>query len=192
MKKKSPSLVHSGLSLVIVIFIVLCLAVFSALSLVTARSDYVLAQQEARRSLEIQAAENQAQQWLGDMDDALARIYASSETVADCLNALSESAVLAEYYTDPGSAGESSSARESSSVGESSTAGEFSDTQALGTLFAAFSISEDQQLSVALSLCWPAEERFYTIAKWLVENTGTWEGDQSIPVYVEETETVSQ
>lgn len=180
MKKKSPSLVHSGLSLVIVIFIVLCLAVFSALSLVTARSDYVLAQQEARRSLEVQAAENQAQQWLGDMDDALARIYASSETVADCLNALSESAVLAEYYTDPGSAG------------ESSTAGEFSDTQALGTLFAAFSISEDQQLSVELSLCWPAEERFYTIAKWLVENTGTWEGDQSIPVYVEETETVSQ
>ena len=186
MKKKSPSLVHSGLSLVIVIFIVLCLAVFSALSLVTARSDYVLAQQEARRSLEVQAAENQAQQWLGDMDDALARIYASSETVADCLNALSESAVLAEYYTDPGSAGESSTA------GESSSAGEFSDTQALGTLFAAFSISEDQQLSVALSLCWPAEERFYTIAKWLVENTGTWEGDQSIPVYVEETETVSR
>ena len=94
MQKRTPSMIHNGTSFVIVIFIVLCLAVFAALSLVLARSGYQMSRQTADRSLAVQEAYNQGDVWLKEIDDLLLAQYNELEKK-------DEAHFLAAVKTDP-------------------------------------------------------------------------------------------
>ena len=57
--------------------IILCLATLSVLSFSTARADLALAQKQARQAQSVYALECAGQQWLAELDAALAQIRRS-------------------------------------------------------------------------------------------------------------------
>ena len=63
--------------------IILCLATLSVLSFSTARADLALAQKQARQAQSVYALECAGQQWLAELDAALAQIAASGRPHGD-------------------------------------------------------------------------------------------------------------
>ena len=70
-KKTSYSPINMGISLMLVVFIVLCMVVFSVLSLSTALKDYRYSKTNAENTTEYYAACNQAELKLAQIKDNL-------------------------------------------------------------------------------------------------------------------------
>ena len=73
-KKHSP-VVNIGSSLLLVIFLVLCLVTFATLSLSSARSDYGFSSRLAERKTDYYRASSQAETILDQIDTVLAEAY---------------------------------------------------------------------------------------------------------------------
>lgn len=81
-KIKTPA-ANIGSSLLLVIFLILCLVMFATLSVTTARSNYLLSQREAERVTAKTAADNASQQVLAALPSLCESAdTASAETVA--------------------------------------------------------------------------------------------------------------
>lgn len=76
-KAKTPA-ANIGSSLLLVIFLILCLVMFATLSVTTARSNYLLSQREAERVTAKTAADNASQQVLA----ALPLLCESADTAS--------------------------------------------------------------------------------------------------------------
>ncbi len=75
--------VNVGSSSLLIIFVVVCLVSFAALSIVSANSDYKLTKRMAERETNYYAACNDANQTLADIDRTLQSVYENSDTEDD-------------------------------------------------------------------------------------------------------------
>ena len=71
MSKNKNSFFNIGASSLLVIFFVLCLTVFAALSLSSAKNDYTLAEEMAGRTTDYYAASNEAEEIVAEIDALL-------------------------------------------------------------------------------------------------------------------------
>lgn len=76
--------VNIGASSLILVFIVLCLAVFGLLSLSNARGDMALAQRNAHAVTGYYEADNKGQQWLREIDQILIEEMAAGQDSSQC------------------------------------------------------------------------------------------------------------
>lgn len=140
MKKRHSNF---GFSSILLAFVMLCIATFSALSLLTANSDYRLSRRVAERGTAYYHAQENANDRLSSIDQALLAAYSS------CDNA-------AEYY-----------ANAVSLVSDAAEGTWISSEENL--LFSyAEPVTDNQQLIVVIELQYPAKktDTFYRITQW--------------------------
>lgn len=66
-KRKIPSFINMGTSLLLVVFIVICMVMFAVLSISTAKSNLSMSEASAERSTEYYAASNIAEELVRDL-----------------------------------------------------------------------------------------------------------------------------
>lgn len=156
MKRKRTAFSVPGLSLLVLIFLSLCLITFSLLSLSESSADEKLSQKAADRTMTYYAASNTANEWLEKIDAQLA-VY-----LKQSVSAVSpESEWL-----------ESCSALIDLIPGSTFTNNQF-----------CFSVpvTEDQILQVCLELNYPQSpaDSMYQITVWKIVNTEDWQPDRT-------------
>ena len=148
-----------GASSILVIFVLLCLVTFAALSLVSARADWNLSRKAADHTLEYHTASNAAEETLAGADALL----------ADCwrLAKGDESDYLARARAALAGLGEVAQ-----------------DGDGLRFSFSV-QVNEGQSLACELRVQPPRPEKgtFYEIVRWQVESAGEWQPDEGLPVY---------
>jgi hypothetical protein len=132
-----------GFSSILLTFVMICMMTFSALTLLTANSDYRLSTKVATRNTSYYEAEEAAYARLAEIDTALAAAYQKSDD--------SET-----YY------------RLSAEALSENGAGTLSAEGGQTTYSYEISASEEQSLRVELLICYPenSKDGFYQIQKW--------------------------
>ena len=140
-RKGAPGFSNFGFSTILLAFVMICIVTISALSLLTANSDYKLSQKVAEKNTAYYEAEKQAYEILAEIDARLANAYDQS-TGANSYYKEVESSLL--------------------SLGQ----GTYDRTT--GSYTYAVSIAENQNLEVKLTIYYPTEpdESFYEITTW--------------------------
>ena len=149
----------AGLSTVLLVFVMLCLIVFSVLSLSTAKADLEMSRKVADRTQDYYQAQSRASERLKEIDAVLAKQY--NENKENYLEAARE--VLQQ--------------EDNLIVAEDGS--EVVYTEAM---------NETQQLRVELQIQPPEEERgtCVQILGWEAEQTGDWNADTGLPVMKKE------
>ncbi len=155
MRQKNSFGLNIGSSSILVIFILLCLITFATLSLVSANADYKLSKRIAARTDSYYAANNKAQEMLRVMDEAMQTALSDATDLDAYHQKLTDSLSKIKYVT----------------VGY--------DTHTVSIDYRT-PISDSQTLHVTLQALYPASTKRYEITAWQVENTDTWDADDSI------------
>ncbi len=158
--KKQAPFVNIGSSLLLVIFLVLCLVTFATLSLSSARSDYSFSSRAAQRRTDYYQACNVAEDALAQIDAILVKAAGSSDGSGNWTKNLDFTqidgaefdAVGLEIVYDPEDA----------------------------TLSYQIPVNEKQALEVGLVFTPDRDEGYYEIEKWQLVNTGTREDSQPL------------
>lgn len=139
MKKNSFS--NFGFSTILLAFVMICVVTFSALSLVTAYSDYKLSKKVADKNTLYYEAQESAYEKLATIDDLLTKCYQATDNETDYYANVTQ--LIVEYGT-----------LEESSLGYILSYQE--------------TIAEDQYLSVKLVIHYPSQstDTFYEILEW--------------------------
>lgn len=159
MKKKSLPVTNIGTVSLVMIFIVLCMVTFAALSLSSAMSDARLGQKMQVQLTDYYTASNKAEELLAKID----RILADAGTEASDTD---------EFYGIV-----------SDTIGDLAA---IEQTEEDFTLTYQIDINASQALLVKLAIRspWQAKEEntdsFYKILSWQVIHTETWEGDNTL------------
>lgn len=148
-KKTQATFMNIGASSLLVIFLVLCIAVFATLSLSSAQSDYSFSQQMAQHKTAYYTTLNQAEQILDQVDAVLAKTATQSTDSQDFYNK-SIAALEDELLNIP--------------ILKKANTG-------IPTLQWQIPIDDTQALLVQLALRWPYDNPgddngFYHITKW--------------------------
>lgn len=157
MKKNNIPFIPVGISSLLITFLILCLAVFSVLSLSSAVAEQKLSQKTADHTLEYYTASNTANDTLAAIDEILAASAAKAQD-RDTYFHLIEASL-------PGV--------------------QFSVNGKKASVFWNTIVNDSQVLSVSLSIPYPINEgeALYKIRQWQVINTADWTPDQSQHVY---------
>lgn len=155
MKRRSYPITNIGSVSLLMIFIILCLVVFSSLSLSGAVSDHQYSQKIAQHNAEYYQASAQATRILREIDQILHNTYQKSP---------------ADYYT---AAGDELTAMESLSTDLGSESPSITYEVPVG---------ERQMLKVVLALNEPGQlkDGYYRIISWQEVPASTWNGDDSL------------
>lgn len=159
MKKRIPSILNIGVSSILMIFILLCLVSFSALSLMTAHSDYQLSKKTAERTTTYYKAQNQAVATLKDIDDILAKEY----------GALLEPDATSFY--------------EKTSTALSVLKGiNITDDEEQPAVSYSIPAGSEELLEITLQIVYPIKQGdgYYKILKWSMHNTREWKNTEGI------------
>lgn len=140
-KKEQRGFSNFGFSTILLSFVMICVVTFSALSLVTAHSDYKLSKKVAKRSTDYYTAEERAY----DKLTAIQQILIDSYTATADQTSYYESVALA-----------------------LSSYGELMKVTDSYTLSYEEPIADDQYLAVTLSILYPtaADQCFYSLTEW--------------------------
>ena len=164
----------SGVSLMLLIFLSLCLIIFSLLSLSGAVADETLSNQAADRTTEYYAAVTTANETLAQIDAQLAAYLRKAEDpgTAEAIQQKTEAAYL----------------RLCSQIGEDVPGVSWDDSEngdAAGAVSFSVDIDDDQILQVQLGVSYPVsdDESLYRIHTWKVVNTGDWNADNSMHLF---------
>lgn len=160
MRKHNLPVFTAGIPSLLLIFLILCLSVFSVLSLSSAVADKKLSRKSADHTLEYYEASNKANDSLATIDEILVESRETAHNPKD-------------YYEQV----ENKITSMSDFV--------FSNTGDTATISWDTSINDSQVLSVQISLPYPEQEgnSFYNIEQWQVINKDNWTPDQSQHVY---------
>lgn len=163
MKKRQRSLSIPGISLLLLIFLTLCLITFSLLSLSGASADENLSQKSADRTLSYYEASNSANDILARTNDYLAEYLRQAEESPDPKARYQE--LCAELPS-------------------------VDSVYTLEDSILSFSVSvtDDQILQVRLEPDYPEEpdDTLYKITSWKIVNTREWTPDTHLNLYVPE------
>lgn len=170
-RKKMPT-VSIGSSLLLVIFLILCLVMFATLSVTTARSNYLQSQREADRLTAKTAADNASEEILVQISTLL-QAAETVDTEADTVSGTT--------------AADSTDAISSAMVSAQTSAGEVSVsvfTLADGHTQLSWQIpfSDSQALAVTVDLADRQLPGDYTITQWQTLQTGEWSSTDTIKV----------
>lgn len=169
MKKNKFPLTNIGTVSLLMIFIVLCMVTFAALSLSSAAGDARSGQKIAEHSSGYYAASNEAEEILASLDDIFAKMYTQANTTEEYYQLITE-ALPSDVHPEPE---------------EELSGGILADSPPL-TLSYQIEINDSQALLVRIGVV-PLEElakkdsfSFYRILSWQKVITKIWEGDNSI------------
>lgn len=139
--KKAPGFSNFGFSTILLAFVMICIVTISALSLLTANSDYKLSQKVAEKNTAYYEAEKQAYSVLANIDNLLAKTYGNTNSANTYYKEVDASLQSLDYGTYD---------------------------RTTGSYTYAISISENQHLQVVLYIHYPTEkdDSFYEIATW--------------------------
>ena len=139
--KKAPGFSNFGFSTILLAFVMICIVTISALSLLTANSDYKLSQKVAEKNTSYFDAEKKAYKALAEVDSILALAYKNSRGTNS-------------YY------------QEVESAFKNLSYGSYDTNEKIFTY--EISISENQSLEVSLRIQYPQykDESFYEIKTW--------------------------
>lgn len=160
MKKRQHSLSVPGISLLLLIFLTLCLITFSLLSLSGASADENLSQRAADRTLSYYEASSSANGILAQTGEYLAEYLRKAEESSD-----PETRYL-ELCADLPSVDSVYTLKDS-------------------VLSFSVPVTDDQILQVGLELTYPKEsdDTLYRIASWKIVNTREWTPDTHLNLY---------
>ena len=167
MKKKSFPVTNIGSVSLMMIFIVLCMVTFAALSLSEATSDYRYSKKMADRTSEYYAASDQAEELLARIDSALAESYVQS---------LASAAGTDSYYELASQA----------LAGLDAIETDFTVREPSATY--QIPVNDSQALQVELALPAPSgdSDSLYRITSWQEVNTSKWEGNTKLKLIGQE------
>ena len=136
-----------GFSTILIAFVMICIVTFSALSLLTASSDYKLSKKVADKTQSYYEAEETAYQLIAEIDELLCEAYNSSNDKSGYLN------------------------KAASAVGTCQTdniAVCLSGTTTNPSVEFEVPINENQHLAVVLTICYPPDSGgvFYQLTNW--------------------------
>ncbi len=151
MKQKNYQTPNIGTSLILVIFVILCLCVFSALSLISANSDKTLVEKLKTHTDEYYAASTLASSQLDTIDHTLSDIYKQSDS-SESYYALC-SKTLTDTYD--------------------------SDTQLL-SYTCTISDTQELLVVLKVLYPTDGQDTFYQITSWKVVSTATWNPDSKV------------
>ena len=163
-KKFNFPITNIGSVTLMMIFIVLCMVSFAALSLSTAASDYQASQKSAKHVKEYYHASNQAEETLTSVDKTLSDAYQYTTDAASYF-----SQVRSGYADNP----------------------DFTLTEDNGKLVISYQtpLNNKQALTTSLQVQYPSKDAsgnssendsFYKIISWQVVSTTEWNGDNSV------------
>lgn len=160
MKKKQRSLSIPGISLLLLIFLTLCLITFSLLSLSGASADENLSRKAADRTISYYEADSRANEILARTDNYLAEYLKEAEESSD---------PEARYLELIGELPEKDSGY----------------TLEDSSLSFSVPVTDDQILQVSLELAYPEnpDDTLYTITSWKIVNTREWTPDTHLNLY---------
>ena len=159
MKKKSFPITNIGTISLMMIFIVLCMVTFAALSLSSAVSDSRSGQKMSVHTEEYYAASNQAEEILASVDGIFSDAYSKSQDAEEYYKMVSEA--LPDTLTSEKEEGQLQIRYQV----------DVNDSQAIQVLLAVLSPEQIQR---------EGSGAFYKILSWQEIQTTTWEGDNSI------------
>ncbi len=96
-RNNGPGFSNFGFSTILLAFVMICIVTISALSLITANSDYKLSKKVAEKNSAYYLAEEKAYEIMAQVDEQLAIAYAQSNTEHDYYKA-AESALQSLGY----------------------------------------------------------------------------------------------
>lgn len=178
----------SGVSLMLLIFLSLCLIVFSLLSLSGAVADETLSSQAAERTTEYYAAVTAANSLLAQIDGQLAEYLREAET--------SGGSGAADGKSTSGDLDDSSTGQKEtkylelcSQIGDAVPdvfwEGNGENDADDGTISFSVDVNDEQLLQVRLGISYPNSESdtLYQIHSWKIINTGDWNADNSMNLF---------
>lgn len=182
----------SGISLMILIFLSLCLITFSLLSLSSATADKTLSQKAADRTTEYYSAVNSANDILSKIDAALAQYLLAAEAGTESGETFADTENRTVAGQKSGGVQETAGNQETddheaeyleSCASISDIVPEASWTE--GKITFSVPVNEDQMLQAELTVTYPQNEddTLYRITAWETVNTREWTADKSMNVY---------
>lgn len=159
------SFVNIGSSLLLTVFLIICLVAFAILSLSSAKSDYSLTKQFAEHKTGYYEASSTAEQILSEIDDVLAET-ARTRGVSGAVASSSYGVVVTEKL-------------DGATIGKT----DISCGAQNGNLVASYEVKIDskQLLRVELNILdYTNNNNYYEIKKWQVISSEDWEGDNSV------------
>lgn len=158
MKERKMPFLGIGAASIVLVLAIVCLSVFAALTLSSAKGDYSLSQKNLDRTSAYYQASNAANEQVGVIDEKLWKLYRKSKGKKDYMKKVRRSFAKMKGI----------------SYNTKKKTIEFQE-----------SISEKQQLSITLKIDYPKkkDDPCYEVIKWKKEAVGTWKKDDSLPVY---------
>lgn len=158
MKERKMPFLGIGAASIVLVLAIVCLSVFAALTLSSAKGDYSLSQKNLNRTSAYYQASNAANEQVGMIDEKLWKLYRKSKGKKDYMKKVRRSFAKMKGI----------------SYNTKKKTIEFQE-----------SISEKQQLSITLKIDYPKkkDDPCYEVIKWKKEAVGTWKKDDSLPVY---------
>ena len=159
--KNDSSFIHTGASMLMVVFIIIVLITFSAAILISADNDSTLTEKLAVNKTDYYMASNRGEEVLADVDNALEAAY---------LNVSDEDGYM-------------SLAKENiTKLSFDFTSIEFTKDD---TFIYSIEISKDRALEIMVQICIPEgnDGGFYRILQWKSVSVKEWNGDDSLNVY---------
>ncbi|MCD7954548.1 MAG: hypothetical protein LUG93_02075 [Lachnospiraceae bacterium] len=183
----------AGISLMLLIFLSLCLITFSLLSLSGANADEKLSQNSADRTTEYYAAVTEANEILSEVDARLADAFLEAQgsedpeqTYFEACAEITISGVDLEWTMNENSADENvidSGSDSSDEAAENENAESIEEISY--TLSYNVEMSDDQHLHMELSVTWPTSgsDTLYRVISQQVVSTQDWSADTSQNLY---------
>lgn len=156
---KPEPFVNIGSSLLMVIFLILCLVTFATLSLTSARSDYSFSERVAERRTQYYQACNTAEDVLAQIDEILVNTANSSNHSQNWMNELDFTQIDGKEFLEAGL--------------------DINLDIKSASLSYQIPVNEKQALEVRLALTDNSSE-YYQIEKWQLVNTGIYESNSTL------------
>lgn len=159
-KKQHPGFSNFGFSTILLAFVMICIMTLSAVSLLTANSDYKLSKKVAEKNKAYYLAEETAYNQLAEIDTILANSYMRTSSEQRYYYAIENALSQLGYGT-------------------------YEKAASIYTYSYEVVISEDQTLHVILELHYPnsSNDTFYKIIKWQSEYETTIHEDEPLNLF---------
>lgn len=166
--KEQSSFVNIGSSSLLIVFVILCLATFAILSISSAKSDFSLSEKLAKHKGQYYEASSKAEEVLEEIDTALADTASknnSSNSSGDFMKSPYINAVIKKLND--------------TQISDTTVSCKKTDKN-LKVLYQ-IPLDDKQVLDIELIVTdYTKNETYYTIQKWQVISTDTWESDDTL------------
>ena len=174
MKKREIPVMNVGISLIILIFMNICLAAFAVLSLENAVSDYSLSKKTAKHTTQYYEAVNNVQEQLAKKNQELREKAETKTTEAESSQKKAETKTADTKSTEKKIKEETVKNMQSQKDIKKVAKSQIKLTE---------SVSKSQQLVVTLQLDETGGYPQYYIQKWKLCSSDDWQADDSLDVY---------